>query len=482
MTTRGVVFHYVDPHDEIASVLRGIKQAKLGRIGLVLPADADLFQRDVNIRLLHSCAKESGKELALITTDSVVRRLASEHGLPVFASTDKAWLPEQRGVTHLSPRQRALALFVAAAAVGCLLLVFTPRVTIVVTPPVRTLERTLTVPMRSVGGKEGVVLRTLEVTVEVVGSTPATGRRVEGTLPSVGTVLLYNDSPREVTVPKGALLATEGGQLYQTEAAVRVPPLKPEYFMEVAVGMQAGKAEVPIKASKPGSAGNVAAGRIRSLPKGPSGLKVLNPEPTQGGADRTVTYVTDKDIAQARQLLSGALRATAEDVLAQQVGSNAYVVLSLVDLQETGVAAQPAVGEEGGSVNVTLQGTARGRYVLLDELRQAARQQVEDIVPTGYQLMAPLSVAIEGEVAPTTQGETAGSLAVSVRIPVGGTVDAAAIARTVAGMTPMQVHKVLEQSGEVGTVEVRGHPRKHLPRWTPWIRVVVAGVEQGWGN
>ncbi|MCL5406996.1 MAG: hypothetical protein M1429_00650 [Patescibacteria group bacterium] len=77
---------YLEPDEEITSVIDKIKQSKAARLGLVVPREATLLQSVVNLRLLVKEAANLGKEIALITSDKIGRNLASKVGLPVFES------------------------------------------------------------------------------------------------------------------------------------------------------------------------------------------------------------------------------------------------------------------------------------------------------------------------------------------------------------------------------------------------------------
>lgn len=77
---------YLEPDEEITSVIDKIKQSPATRLSLVVPREATLLQSVVNLRLLLKEATNLGKEIALITADKIGRNLASKVGLPVFES------------------------------------------------------------------------------------------------------------------------------------------------------------------------------------------------------------------------------------------------------------------------------------------------------------------------------------------------------------------------------------------------------------
>ncbi len=80
---------YLEPDEEITSVIDKIKNAKNKRIGLVVPREATILQSVVNLRLLQREAASLGKEIAIITTDKIGRNLAAQVGLEIFNSIEE---------------------------------------------------------------------------------------------------------------------------------------------------------------------------------------------------------------------------------------------------------------------------------------------------------------------------------------------------------------------------------------------------------
>ena len=77
---------YLEPDEEITSVIDKMKQAKSKRLALVVPREATILQSVVNLKLLLREAANSGKEIALVTADKIGRNLAAQVGLVVYDS------------------------------------------------------------------------------------------------------------------------------------------------------------------------------------------------------------------------------------------------------------------------------------------------------------------------------------------------------------------------------------------------------------
>jgi len=80
---------YLEPDEEITSVIDKIKKTSSANLGLVIPRDATLLQSVVNLRLLSREANSLGKKISVVTSDKIGRNLAAQIGLPVFASIEE---------------------------------------------------------------------------------------------------------------------------------------------------------------------------------------------------------------------------------------------------------------------------------------------------------------------------------------------------------------------------------------------------------
>jgi len=77
---------YVEADDEITVVIDKVTTAKNKVVALVLPKRATVFQSVVNMKLLQRAAKESQKNLVLISSEDAIRSIAGVAGLHVASS------------------------------------------------------------------------------------------------------------------------------------------------------------------------------------------------------------------------------------------------------------------------------------------------------------------------------------------------------------------------------------------------------------
>ena len=80
---------YLEPDDEIPSVVRRVRESELPRLLLVAPGRSKATSSAIGLRLLARHASEVGRELSLVA-DPAARTLASEAGIPAYASIAEA--------------------------------------------------------------------------------------------------------------------------------------------------------------------------------------------------------------------------------------------------------------------------------------------------------------------------------------------------------------------------------------------------------
>jgi hypothetical protein len=77
---------YLEPDEEITSVIEKIGAEGDGSIALVVPKNSSLFQSLVNLKLLAKEAKNLQKEVVIISGNKIGMRLAKQVGVPTYAS------------------------------------------------------------------------------------------------------------------------------------------------------------------------------------------------------------------------------------------------------------------------------------------------------------------------------------------------------------------------------------------------------------
>lgn len=74
---------YVEPGDEVTTVIERLREVESGDVALIVPRGASLIQSIVNLKLITRAATAANLNLALVTTDKIARTLARQLELPV---------------------------------------------------------------------------------------------------------------------------------------------------------------------------------------------------------------------------------------------------------------------------------------------------------------------------------------------------------------------------------------------------------------
>lgn len=156
----------------------------------------------------------------------------------------------------------------------------------------------------------------LDVPVEASQTFDTTGTHVE-LAPATGSVTFQNlDPTASNTILSGSVVSTEGGIRFRTVATVTLPRATLIFVPDPRI--EPSSRSVAIEAVKDGTAGNVQANSIRSVPQGenPEFLKVNNPDPTAGGLRTVTPEVTKEEVDAAVAAVRGDVEAAFDAAIA----------------------------------------------------------------------------------------------------------------------------------------------------------------------
>jgi len=493
---------YLEPDDEITSVVRRLREADAGRVVLVASGRSKATTSAVALRLLAGVAVEEGRDIALVA-DPAGRALAAEAGIPAFGSVAEASADDP--VPAEAPPARRAPIRVVRGDEA--------RVATVPAATSSSLEETMAVPVAAPPAavrsparraRQGPVPRpaarrgvprafvavlvaalllsvaalatvapaaTIQITpnrvaidpVEYTISLPvadvesgdlqaeverrATGVFRNPTLAAgVVTFSNYNTSP--VRVDAGTQVAA-GEIVFATVETVVVPT----GFFAIP-----GTEDAGVTAIDPGPAGNVPADAIdaildedvrnalRAFSDNPNRI-VRNGEPTAGGAENEEPEVIQQDVTRARR----AIRADLEEQLAQAFSDDEDLVYAAPEPGEFTITVPDDLVGRRGDERFTLSGTLtyeRANVGLADVEAAAAERLLDDesAVPTGRQV-AEDTIFVEVGAA-TREGDQM-MVDVVVSAEADPMLDEAAIRDRVAGRTGPEAEAALETLGEV---------------------------------
>jgi len=489
---------YLEPDDEITSVIRRLRGADAGRVVLVAPGRSRATSSVVALRLLARAASETGRSVALVA-DASTRALAGEAGIAAFASVAEATSPtpvpveaiaparapihvvrgtgvaraavakappptdglDETMAVHLPPpapassgsRRRigraALAgwpwlagVVVVAAAAGAALL---PGATVRITPATVAVGP-VSIPV------EVEIAGHVADELQVTAAGTATGERLEQ-IPATGVVTFFNWNTVSVEVPQGTQVSVGGTTAFVTLQRIVVPrgrfgaPIVP------------GEKSVEVAAVAPGPTGNVAARAIdtiddasvkaflRGFPENPNRL-VVNDEATVGGLDVSHPVVQQADV--------DAVVAAIEEDLAQQLadalGGDPDRLYA-----GAGESEQPAIAIPEGLIGTEDMPTFELIGTLAFDRAYASRADAEasaaaallaraDIVPPGTTIVEE-SIAVDLGAA-----SAAGSrlqVVASITAAAARNIDEAGLRDLIAGMTVEEARAALAGLGAI---------------------------------
>jgi hypothetical protein len=530
---------YLEPDDEITSVVRRLREADAPRVVLVASGRTKATTSAVALRLLAQVAAEEGREVVLVA-DAFARSLAGEAGIPAFASVADANADDAVPLEPVAPRRAPIHVVrgepapaapppalvplshaqpgsrsgdetqavllpppvprpmaarprlrvprhlpraaLAAVLVGMLLLAggglaaALPSATVTITPAVERLDpASYELAFDSPQSAAGTVEET--VTHPVVGT-------YHDLAPAAGSVVLFNwNTFTAVEVPAGTGVASETASFGTVETVV-VPRAQFVSFNPPTI--QAGEASVGVQAVESGPNGNVAAGSIDTVQDEETAAQlrfrsdnperlVTNPEPTAGGLDAAGPLVEQADVDAAVTALTALL---AGEMARQLAPSIEGVIADAVPVPEPTITVPDGLVGTRDITEFELTGAlAYDRvWVSVAEVEAAAREQL----------------AVDTEIVPASRELVAGSesvgiegtrregpqliVTVSVSAATVATIDQEALAGSIAGFSFDAAEAAL---GDLGAVEISGWPDwiDAMPRLTWRIDIEVATPE-----
>lgn len=487
--------------DSLPGVLAKLRAAQSERVLLVV--DPKLAMDGADLRVLRREAAVCGKQVALLTSNVRIRRLAAREGISTFRS--RAWAGRVRwarirpypirrlrpvdgaeavppyGPGLLGPRspsgfrpvsflrsfarrrspwwaELGMAAFLLLLFAGLLyaLSIFIPAATVVLTPSAEPVQ--VLVPLRAIqdavaDADAGVVpARALSAQVSGEGRIPTTGRRLEPAAKAKGQVVLINRADRPVTVPAGTIVSTATGNDVRFATTLEAP-LAPN-----------ARTTVPVEAVLPGPTGNVRAGTITRV-EGPLGLSLLvaNDSAFTGGTLAQVGVVTEEDKARLQAQVFEELKAKALERLNERVDPGGFIPVDSVVYSALSPTFTPFVGEVSPELFLSMSVQAVGLVVDAKAGNDVALARLRSEMPPGSRLISDTVRFIPGSVA-VEDARTVSFSVIAEGMLMRG-IDTGAVRAAITGMSPDRAAAVLAERFALAE-----KPEISLgPDWLPYI-------------
>jgi hypothetical protein len=433
MTTQTI---QLTPEDTLPAIQAKMRLAQADRVLFVVPAGLHLSA--VELRVLRRDAVASQVNVALVTTDAVLRGHAASEGISTFRTQRRGerarWrrlrsdpLPPARGVGKAVPtapppaglfdkrspsgfrptaflrayvRRRnpwwaVLGLTLALALIlGGMLYSLTfilPSATITLAPASEPLR--VEIPLKAVqdarlDAAAGIVpAQALSVQVSGDARTPTTGSSDEPVGKATGRVIFINRTGREITVPAGTLLSTATGNNVQfaTTTEAVLPPN--------------GRDAASVEALEAGPAGNARAGTVTRV-EGPLGLSLLvaNEASFSGGTTAKKGIVTEEDKVRLQEQLLSELKQQALERLDERSGGTSFVPRESVSFITLSPTFTPFVGEVSPDLYLSMSLQAVGLAADTTAAEQVALARLLESMPPGTRLISDTVRFIPGPV------------------------------------------------------------------------------------
>ncbi|MGI6208162.1 MAG: baseplate J/gp47 family protein [Anaerolineae bacterium] len=400
------------PDESLSAIRSKLLAASERDVILVVPRGTRAMQTPVGAKVVARAVLDHRLRLAIVTRDATTYRHASDAGLSVFSSVERAesaraWrtpprpegpvsvrresTPGPASAPHAEPAswaERILGLtllVILLMAVGGGTAFLLPEATISLKPASH--ELAVEVRLSVVPGLEEIDYASVAIPGRKVttiltgtGSQATTSRRDMPDAPAKGTVILVNQRALEVTVPAGTIVATGSGTpvRFRTTADVHLP------------GISGVSAPVPVEAIDPGPQGNVGAYVINRI-EGPlaAQISVINEQPTEGGSVRQVGAVTEADRERLRQSLLQRLELEAHTVLQSMLQPGETSVRDSLQLSRImGEGFDKLLGEAADQITLTLRAEYEEVAFAEADANRIALAGLQGAVPQGYQLLA----------------------------------------------------------------------------------------------
>ncbi|MCK4259760.1 MAG: baseplate J/gp47 family protein [Halanaerobiales bacterium] len=517
MDRRGYRVYYLDPEEDINSLIAELGQTTLQKIALVVHQSSNIFNSRINIQLLQKYLKDWQKELVFISAEMRLIRLSLEIGIKIYADLEAFELDEpiedvnEPLVTSLSTEEllpdiyaqtihkdesveeipmyrsrrhrkhlgRKITVVVVALVIllgmGWFYFNFS-IVTVEISPIIEDLEQNFQLTCDHDLQKIQLAERKIPMVnakYEVKGqaTVPTTGQKRIGYKRAEGKVVFFNNQKKNVTVPAGTVLKTSKEIKFKTVQTVTVPALTENFILGVSSGTTSGMAEVNMVALEAGSQGNVSVEKVSFFDGKDYGLEVRNPKETHNGSDRTVMTVAQADLEKVMENLEIELKNKIINQLSDEVNLEYQILKDTLQCKLQNISVNHSVDMESEVVTATAQMVATSYLLRKEDLRIIIADLYRAELPDYYRIR---SGNIElSELSTFLQADGKAKVNLKATAQVIADVQPKQIIEKLKGQTVAYANSLLEKMNEIKNHEIFADGKSKIPNFTFAIRVIV---------
>jgi hypothetical protein len=499
---------YIDPDEPLNSFLDKIKSAEEDKVVVIVHRKSPIFVGQVNIELIKKYAKEAEKELIFITNNKKIKNILSRVGFEVYSKVKEFednqdeevedinesereslfTLDQYSTAKRKSKKRRKLkkGLFFATALLAAIIWVYFafPVITVEIQPTIkdkvlvsqiRALENLPTIDWAT----STIPLIKKEVNLEEELVFQSTATKEIGVKKATGVLTLINSNRKNITIPAGTLVSTRNGVKFKTKDKVVVPSSKLEKFMDVVVGVDAGRAEVNIEALYKGVHGNISKGRIVNFVNKDYPVKIVNPEATYGGQNQLVKVVSQADLENALSQTRDKLLQRAKEDLKNKFDSNLIFFKDEIKVAEPKLYTNNKVGEITNELVVKGEVKITGFAVEKEGLKSLVFKLYKDSLEDKFVLNRPQITIKEVKIDKVAQNEI--NFRVKSMGQVVGKINKEYIVNQILGKRVEEAKALMDSMLEIDSYQIKPVNQVNLPQFKYGINLVVDG-ENGYSN
>lgn len=487
---------YLDKEDEINDIIYKVKNCSEKRVALVWPENGKALSQENNLKLLKFYLQKEGKEVVLISQDSVVQELGGKLQIPVVTRIQEVAVSLEKSTQDSSfsvPKKPMFPIFMIGSRkvaiisfflllsllAGHLVYVNLPWTVVELIPATKNVQLDLNLMVSAAQQEidlDEKVIPAKEKEEEFVlnNDFSATGIKIVGKTKARGKLVVINEERKPIALPKNTVISTLGGVNFVTAEDVTIPKRQVEYFMGVPLGIRAGKAQVDIVAMEPGSKGNVGSGEISRLEGSPvQHLRVVNPVPTTGGEDQEIRIVTAEDLKKAEAGMKERAVQEINSRISKNLGQEEIFLDKSLSIKNMELGYNKKTGEEAERFTVNARIKASILLMQRYSLQKASNYWLEKSLGEGYRLRDPEARIV------SWQGQLLKPGRYSLEVKISGSarakLDSQTIKNQIVGLSRQDAEAKLTKIPEIGyfQIQTKNKNSRQLPKNSFLIQVKV---------
>ena len=517
---------YLEPGEEITSVLDKLKNAPEKSIILVIPKGSVILQSLVNLKLLSKRAAELEKEIALVTSDKTGRNLASLVGFSVYSDLKdkgkikpkapkiptapgvviKTYAPSLERVEEPQPSRPPekdsrppikpikpsrpviqfpsipfgfwLALFLGAGMVLAIFYFLLTKAEVLLQVKTEQFSQSTDITVEQRANQVDIDNRIIpgevkELEKEETKKREATGKKNIGGKAS-GTVVITNNfknpdgSGSEFPLKANIEIKDKKtGKVFLTNSSVTVPPLT--YSCDVTTGVcepKPGTASVKVTAAEPGESYNIGPSQFSIPGLSTNSVFASSSENMTGGYDKFVSVVSEDDIKKASEEVAKELYNKGKEELKSKLGKGQKLLEGAVKQETLSATSNVSADTQVSEFEIRVRVKISTLVVSEKDYRTLLSQFLERALPSDKRLVSSPSDSVELSLISYDSGSQTMKVKATINTKVAPKINEDRLKEAIAQKSPAEATAYLKSLSEIQDARIKLWPAwaKRLPQ------------------